>query len=387
MLIQCTKKLLEQLNIKPAAAVGEEPLFSWHANLITVNRRKAVVLVNDKNRYIIVLHGLKAADFKRLDEHIVQAIRDTFQDEGIKDDIIKQFINHSTEITFTKTKDKSLVARMNKACDLVHSFQNFILEGSINQSALSITISRFTVSDGSKKYVRPGEEMYKDLEAFAGKPIFSCKAVQLKVTLDLEKYNVWRRIVMPVDISFNKLHKVLQAAFGWQGYHLHEFYIFGDETFNNDFFINHSGYHKEGYKPILNLVCDEEAFEYENDVPMELESGIKLSEYIATKIKYNYDFGDNWQHYIELERVIDDYDKNHPICLEGEGNTPPEDVGGKYGYEEFLEIIANQKHPEHEHMVVWGESQGYKDFDIEMVNRAIKFEYRMGTEHRVCPSS
>lgn len=61
MLIQCTKKLLDELNIKPGAlhepTGEEEPLFSWHANLIKLKRRKAVVLVNDSNKYVLVLFG------------------------------------------------------------------------------------------------------------------------------------------------------------------------------------------------------------------------------------------------------------------------------------------------------------------------------------------
>ncbi len=377
MLIQCTKKLLDQLNIKPTVSAEEELLFSWHANLIRVNRRKTIVLVNDKNRYVIVLYGLKAQDFNKLDEHIIQAIRETLQEEFIKDEIIEQFINHSPEVIYTKTKGRSTVAKMNKACELVYGSGDLMLEGFINQSAVNMRASRFVVGDGPNKYVRPSEELYKDLEAFAGKPIFSCKAVELKVTLALEKHNVWRRLVVPVNTTFNKLHQILQAAFGWQNYHLHEFYIYGDDTFDNDAFINHSGYHREGYRPIINLVCDEEAFYYDNDVPMKLEVGIKLSEYIPAKMKYNYDFGDNWQHYIEVARVIDDYDINYPVCLEGEGNTPPEDVGGEYGYEEFLKIMADEKHPKHEHMSAWGAHQRYKDFDIEMVNRLIKFNYRI----------
>src|SRR5699024_8237482 len=77
MLIQCTKKLLDQLKIKPQAPpeIEEEKLFSWHANLLTINRRKAVVLVNDSNRYVIVLYGLLARNFKKLDELIFEAIR------------------------------------------------------------------------------------------------------------------------------------------------------------------------------------------------------------------------------------------------------------------------------------------------------------------------
>ena len=59
MLIQCTRKLLDKLDVKPKEAVEENSLFSWHANLIKLNRRNTVVLVNDKNRYVIVLTGLK----------------------------------------------------------------------------------------------------------------------------------------------------------------------------------------------------------------------------------------------------------------------------------------------------------------------------------------
>ena len=89
-------------------------------------------------------------------------------------------------------------------------------------------------------------------------------------------------------------------------------------------------------------------------------------------MKYIYDFGD-FYYYIELEEVIDDYDK-YQICLDGAGNSPPEDVGGQDGYDSFLEIIADENHPEHENMVSWGRSQGYESFDLERVNRFLKLQ-------------
>ncbi len=373
MLIQSTKKLLDELKIKPDTPAEEDPLFSWHANLIKVDRKKVVVIVNDKNRYIIVLHGLRAKDFKRLDEHILQAIRETFQQEGIKDDIIEKFINHSQKVTYAKTKNRSLVARMNKACENFHYYYEELWDNeSIYKSVLSTKASRSLVSSGKDEYIEPNEEMYKDLEKFAGGPIFGSKAVELKVTLDLENHHVWRRIVVPANITFNKLHQVLQLAFEWQGYHLHQYYIYEEKTSGKGGSINHSVDSKKDYNTVINLVCDEEAFDYDNDVPMKLEVGVKLSEYIPSKIEYVYDFGDNWQHYIEIERVIDDYVVNYPVCLEGEGNSPPEDVGGEYGYEEFLKIIADKKHSEHEDMVNWGRMQDYKDFDIEKINKQLK---------------
>lgn len=379
MLIQCTKKLLDQLNVKPETQVVEDAIFSWHANLITVNRRKAVVLVNDKNRYAIVLYGLKAKDFKNLKELIVQAIRETFLDECIKGEVIEQFIHSSGAITYTKTKDRVLVARMNKACDILYYYGDLLLDGdSVFKGAVSRKVSRYYVGDGNKKHISPNEEMYKDLETFYGGAIFRSRALELKITLSLENHHVWRKLVVPVTMTFNQLHSAIQMAFGWRDYHLHEFYIFDDAMtgtiYGDDQNRNHSAYNHGGYAPIVNLVMSEDDYEFEDEIPIKLEAGIKLSEYLPKyrKLKYNYDFGDDWQHYIDVEKVIDDYDKYYPICLQGEGNAPPEDVGGEGGYEEFLAITADELHPEWESMVSWGKWQGFRDFDMESVNQRLK---------------
>lgn len=376
MLVQCTKKLLDELKIDAGVPSEEDPLFSWHAHLITLNHRKTVVLVNDSNRYIIVLYGLKAKDFKKLGELIIKAIEETFKSESIKDEIIEQYINRSGEILFTRTRDRASVARMNKSCDAVYYKQDLLLEGSIIQSHFGSCASRYWVGSGGE-YITPSEEMYGDLEAFSGKQVFRCRTALIRVNLNLGKHNVWRRIAVPVNITFDAFHEVLQKAFGWKNYHLHEFFIYENEASDNDYsretHINHPAYNCEGFKPIVNLVCSDEAFEYSDDIEMKLEYGIKLSEYIPEykRIKYIYDFGDYWRHFIEVEKLIEVYDKNYPVCLEGEGNTPPEDVGGEGGYEEFLDAIADEKHPDHKNMIIWGDGQGYSDFDIEAVNRRL----------------
>src|SRR5699024_5092704 len=138
----------------------------------------------------------------------------------------------------------------------------------------------------------------------------------------------------------------------------------------NESNINPSYLYHEGKSPILNIVSTEETFSYSGKIPMKLDSEVDLSDFLPAHktIKYIYDFGDDWEHDIEIESFIESYDKNHPICLDGEGNTPPEDVGGKYGYEEFRKVIADENNPDHEHIINWGEAQGYKPFDIKLVN-------------------
>ena len=66
-------------------------------------------------------------------------------------------------------------------------------------------------------------------------------------------------------------------------------------------------------------------------------------------------------------------DGNYAFCVEGQGITLPEDVGGAFGCEQFLWIIADEDDPDREHMMAWVKSQGYKEFDIEMANRMLRF--------------
>ncbi|MCI1882113.1 MAG: hypothetical protein LKI94_07980 [Sporolactobacillus sp.] len=54
------------LGKKPLKDSSERPFFSWHANVVTLNRRKALVLINDSNYYVLVLYGLRQADCQKL---------------------------------------------------------------------------------------------------------------------------------------------------------------------------------------------------------------------------------------------------------------------------------------------------------------------------------
>ncbi|WP_335871116.1 plasmid pRiA4b ORF-3 family protein [Bacillus sp. 2205SS5-2] len=365
MLIQCTKKLLDELKVTPDSEVEENPLFAWHANLLNIGRKKTVVLVNDANRYAIVLYGLKAKDMKNIDQLIRQAIQKTFQAESMKDEVIEQFIQQANRLVFAKTKDRTSVARMNKVCENVYCFEDVLDHESIIQAEMSTKINTLLAGDGKNSYIYPNEELYKQLEVWVGQAIFQSEAVELKITLELENFSVWRRITVPVNFTFEKLHHVVQAAFGWENCHLHEFNLYPSTSGDNVIPITNE-------KPFLNLVGSREAFNFPNDVPVKMETGIKLVDYLSAKIEYNYDFGDGWQHIIEVEKVIDDYRLNYPICLAGEGNAPPEDVGGEPGYEEFIRIIGDETHPDYEHMVSWGRGQGYREFDMKDVNRRLR---------------
>jgi hypothetical protein len=92
------------------------------------------------------------------------------------------------------------------------------------------------------------------------------------------------------------------------------------------------------------------------------------------KFRYVYDFGDNWRHDIVVEKVLDPEEGvKYPVCIGGKRNCPPEDVGGPWGYEDFLEAIQDPQHPEHESMLEWvGGSFDPEEFSIDEVNDMLK---------------
>ncbi len=361
MLIHCTKKLLDELKIVPSIAPDDfDPMFSWRANIITINRRKTVVLMCDLSRYVVVLYSLKTKDFKELNKRIVEATRNTLLKEQINPDVIDRYLAEAGELVFVKNADRSQTARLNKACDDVCFSLRDMDDG--YSDTIGVLASRLLVGSTEKDYFHPNEKMIEDLQRFGIEPVLKCRAFELTARLSILPHAATRKIIVPADITFLQLHKVLQAAFGWKDYHLFDFLLF----------------EREGQDEAdVELVASEEDLEYRHG-NVRLMKGVALFEYLPKYkyLLYHYDFGDNWQHYIEVTGVYDGFNERLPLLIAGEGNAPPEDVGGESGYEEFLEIMANPSHEEYEYMRDWAKSQGYQEFDFERTGRWVKHSLR-----------
>ena len=111
---------------------------------------------------------------------------------------------------------------------------------------------------------------------------------------------------------------------------------------------------------------------------MEDEEKISISKIAKTGRKvrfiYEYDFGDSWQHEILLEKILEpEPNVAYPRCIEGARACPPEDVGGIWGYGDFLVAISDPNHEDHDEMLEWigGEFDPEK-FSVDEVNRELK---------------
>jgi hypothetical protein len=380
MLIQATNKLRDELNLEELDQKERPALFSWHANFFRLNRRKTVVLVNDASDYTVILYGMKKDDFNNFQERVKAGIRRAFEREGIKASLIKKYLNQFEDFCYQKAKDRSHIARMNNSCKFAKRFADRFNENEIYQSRIAKKVNNMPRKNDNKDYFYPDEFLQQKLaEYFGEEDIIQTKAAVLKVELELGEYQAWRKVIVPLNYTFRELHNILQQLYNWRDYHLHDFFIYSEEKDATKNW-NHAEYHKDGYKAILSLAMNQENFEYNRDqlnfasedFEQAVENEVKLKDVLPARIKYIYDYGDNWHHYLETVEIIDDYNKNTPSFLEGEGTAPPEDVGGIGGFSEFMRIISNPDHEEYESMVEWAESQRFKEYDPEDIKSDLR---------------
>ena len=114
-----------------------------------------------------------------------------------------------------------------------------------------------------------------------------------------------------------------------------------------------------------------------DDLDMRDEQPVKLSKVITGekfKFSYTYDFGDSWEHEVLVEKVLAaEAETDYPTCLKAKRACPPEDCGGSWGYQEFLEAIQDPEHPEHESLLEWvGGSFDPEDAELDEINLLLK---------------
>lgn len=153
---------------------------------------------------------------------------------------------------------------------------------------------------------------------------------------------IWRKIQVDANITLDELHHVIQIAMGWTNSHLYSFTI-GNEEFS--------------------------LREYELDTEYQNSKRHRLVEFSEEEFMYLYDFGDYWEHQIQIVQKLKGREPDKALCIDGRGKCPPEDVGGIPGYIEFMEAMGKEDHPERDSYIEWyGSVFDSRDFEIHRVN-------------------
>ena len=127
---------------------------------------------------------------------------------------------------------------------------------------------------------------------------------------------MWRRVLVPADVTLGDLHEVIQQAMGWDDYHMHLFSVGGQEDGSPDRELGHAS-----------------------------DRNVLLSQVFSgpgDRLGYTYDYGDDWEHDIVLEETRSaGPEEPYRSCVAGKGACPPEDCGGVWGYAGLKEILAD----------------------------------------------
>ena len=184
-----------------------------------------------------------------------------------------------------------------------------------------------------------------------GRVTAKTKIFEISIVLRDVEQVVSRRVEVAGEASLAELHEVVQAVMGWTNSHLHEFDIGGDRYGLPD--------------------PDWDAGQVGD------EAKVKLFRLLGQgdRVEYMYDLGDSWAHTLTVEQITALVPGvRYPRCVAGQRACPPEDVGGPWGYEGFLEVMADPSHAEHEERVGWvGGSFGPERFDLDEVNTALEW--------------
>jgi hypothetical protein len=173
---------------------------------------------------------------------------------------------------------------------------------------------------------------------------------RLKITLRGAKPPIWRRLEVPSNATLMQVHHAIQAAFDWEDSHLWVF-----QTARGDYGL-----------PDPELGHRSAAAKKLDDVARR-----------GDRVRYTYDFGDDWEHDILVEDIVDaEGGIAYPHCLGGRRASPPEDCGGIWGYQELLEVLNDPGHEEHAARLEWlgldtADEYDPAAFDPDTVNKAL----------------
>lgn len=363
MYLECTKKLLDYLGVKPDKACSQDasdPLYTWTANLLTINRRKVIVVVHAASRCRFVLYGITAKSIPKLPELIFKGIRVLLQSEYVSPEIIEKYLEGcGKSVVYTANSSRKIVTICNRACARLDLFTNLFVSGDMFQKQLLPWINCEFITNNPNNYAH--KILIELLKNAYGENILTCHAAELTVTLHLNS-PCERALILPSDLNLYQLHRVLQGSFEWHNYHLHQFILETDSR----------GMPSKIAAPPVPAEFDEEGMVCLNSTEVTIKDAFSTH----SELYYEYDFGDGWIHTIQLNRFIEHCDVPYPHCIAAIGDAPMEDCGGPYGFEDTMTILQQPDHPDHEDVCRWVRGTLWEPLDIDKINRRIDNTHR-----------
>lgn len=233
------------------------------------------------------------------------AVKDYFKKPGDAATYISvQDIPNEYTVTFSKTLTpaEAILAELNQLIERSpergESYD--ILKGQLDELTQLLNPS-------SRKSKKPASPKQPQIYSF-------------KITLENVGVPVWRKVQVNSSSTFLELHKIIQILFDWQDDHLHEFRIQKSNGIRQKNVVIESD--EEASSPFDSLFFDDEQT-YLSETVERLHDHFLVEK---DQARYTYDFGDDWQHKIVLEKILEPAEgTTYPICTAAKNDAPYED--------------------------------------------------------------
>lgn len=351
LVVRGTKKLRDRIKTSGVATdvASTTVLGDWFATALFW-RPQVALLVNQRTFVPVFVPLAPAAT---LLDRVPAAIAAVLQRLGAAESFIGAELDAMRETRIAPTNDRSVVGVMNE-----FAFHGELRwhDGIGSLEDLAVDLAGMPLGPLRNRSGFPDRELavVLGIEDSAGRQLLrvvgpastpataTSRVFQLKVTLKGTKPPIWRRVLVESSATLDQLHEVIQAAFGWWNYHLYEFEV---------------GRSRYG-------VPDPDGFDVGPPTRDAHETRLDQVGGVGSSIAYTYDFGDNWEHTIIVEKVLDTSPVvSLPACTGGRRAGPPEDCGGVWGYEALLAILADPSHPLHAERAEWASAWGGAGLD------------------------
>lgn len=358
LVVRGTKKLRDR--VKAPAAAGEDAsttvLGDWFATALFWKPQVAL-LVNQRTLVPVFMPLAPAAS---LLERAPDAIAGVVRRLGTDESIVERELDEMREARITPTNDRSVVGVMNE-----FGFHGLVrwYAGIGSLEDLAVDLAGLPLGPLQDRSGFPDRELAAVLgfeyparrrlrqvgQDHPSRGSGPSRVFQLKVTLKGTKPPIWRRVLVESSATLDQLHEVIQAAFGWWNYHLYEFEV---------------GRTRYG-------IPDPDDFDFGLPKHDSRTARLDRTASAGMTFTYTYDFGDYWEHKVEVEKVLETSPvPSLPACVAGRRAGPPEDCGGVWGYEELLAILADPAHPEHAMRAEWASRWGGASLDPDAFDPA-----------------
>ena len=165
---------------------------------------------------------------------------------------------------------------------------------------------------------------------------------------------IWREVWVAPDITLRKLHGVIQAAMGWHDCHLYGFGVPGRGR----------AAHFWGVPSLYRFEPRAARDRMDLREPANDDASTALSQVLRApkdKLLYLYDFGDDWEHLITLQKIVTTPEPL-PLLARAAYTCPPESCGGVPGFLNLAQALHDPNHPEHADLRAWVDDAVARDW-------------------------